>query len=731
MTEEGENYTVLTLLETNISLSISLQKYQYDSNEPINITANFYYGDAIASTAINAKLQKPDNTSENILLYDDGLHYDNLTNDGIYANSYTNTSLSGVYLITISANGTKENESFDRQVFTAVWIEQYPDLTINSSDIYFSNNVPLHGEKITINATIHNIGDADANNTSILFYDGEPANGTLIAEDIINVGAGQTAKASISWNATAGQHEIYVLISPFNEFLEKDYTNNNASKIIPAIQNLKVSRVTNTSASINWTTNEASRSMVKYGTASGNYQLNLTNSSFATSHRFELTGMAQGTKYYFKANSTDTSGNSAETIEYNFTTASSFIERIITTIGNRTNVTSGSGNTTLNITTNNSVVNAPINITEHAANPVSNNSIVRSGSIVSAPSINKFIEIEASNELKSNLSVITIRVNYSGSDLTGIDESSLRLYWWNESSSVWDALADSGVDATNKIVWGNVTHLSLFGVFDSSSDDGGGSGSSSSGGGGGGGGGGVSGENASNILVKEKYDLHIFKDKATAYMFTNSSNPIRFVNITGNTSAGEINVAVEVLKGTSTLVNVSPPGVVYKNVNIWVGTLGFAVPLNIKKATVEFGVDKNWIAENNIKSITLLRYDTTKKEWVSLLTSRIRENTTEDYYQGETDRFSPFVISGEKTPVAASATPAQTAPAPAVAKETPDSTEPQVKHENTIVSILSSLLFLSLPTSDKVPSWKFTVILLVIVGMLSIILLIKMRKNKR
>lgn len=341
------------------------------------------------------------------------------------------------------------------------------------------------------------------------------------------------------------------------------------------------------------------------------------------------------------------------------------------------------------------------------------------------------VEIEAGSELKSNISVITIRINYSGSDLTGIDENSLRLFWWNETASVWEALADSGVDTANKIVWGNVTHLSLFGAFETKSDSSSSSSSSSGGGGGGGGGGGSSAENASNILAKEKYDLHIFKDKTTAYRFTNTSNPIKFVNITGNLSAGEVNVAVEVLRGTSTLVNVSPPGVVYKNVNIRVGTSGFAVPLNIKKATVEFGVDKNWIAENNIKSIKLLRYDTTKKEWVSLPTSRIRENTTEEYYQGETDRFSPFVISGEKAPVAALATPAQTAPAPAVAEEAPVSTEPQVKHENTIVFILGSLLFLGLPSSDKVPAWTFTVILLGIVGMLSIKLLILRRNKKR
>ncbi len=60
-------------------------------------------------------------------------------------------------------------------MFACVWVEQYPDLTLNASDISFSSETPITGENVTINATIHNIGEADANNASILFYDGEPA----------------------------------------------------------------------------------------------------------------------------------------------------------------------------------------------------------------------------------------------------------------------------------------------------------------------------------------------------------------------------------------------------------------------------------------------------------------------------------------------------------------------------------------------------------------------------
>jgi len=228
-----EDYIIMTFLDTNITLSLSLQKYQYDPNEPINITANLTYGsEAITNASVTAKIQKPDSLTEYLKLYDDGLHGDNQTNDEIYANTYTNTSLWGTYDITVTASGEINEEEFEREAFTTVWVEQYPDLTLNSSDILFSNDDPLESENITINATIHNIGKTNATNATILFYDGNPANGMAIGEDVVNVSVNATANASVLWIAKAGVHQIHVLISPYNEFLAENYTNNQAFKPI-------------------------------------------------------------------------------------------------------------------------------------------------------------------------------------------------------------------------------------------------------------------------------------------------------------------------------------------------------------------------------------------------------------------------------------------------------------------------------------------------------------------
>jgi len=59
---------------------------------------------------------------------------------------------------------------------------------------------------------------------------------------------------------------------------------------------------------------------VKYGTEPGNYTNNVSDSAYVTSHAIDLTGLAANTTYYYVVNSTDKSGNSDESSEYNFTT---------------------------------------------------------------------------------------------------------------------------------------------------------------------------------------------------------------------------------------------------------------------------------------------------------------------------------------------------------------------------------------------------------------------------
>ncbi|MDY6930402.1 MAG: CARDB domain-containing protein [Halobacteriota archaeon] len=134
----------------------------------------------------------------------------------------------GTYDLTVTAFGEVNEEQYERETFATVWVERYPDLTLDASDIHFSEENPDEGVDLTLNATIHNIGEEDVDNASILFYDGDPVNGTFIGEDVISVTISGYINASVNWTTTSGTHEIYILISPYNAFLEEDYTNNEA-----------------------------------------------------------------------------------------------------------------------------------------------------------------------------------------------------------------------------------------------------------------------------------------------------------------------------------------------------------------------------------------------------------------------------------------------------------------------------------------------------------------------
>ena len=114
----------------------------------------------------------------------------------------------------------------------------------------------------------------------------------------------------------------------------------------------------------------------------------------------------------------------------------------------------------------------------------------------SLSALNKYLDIEANSSLKNSINSAKIKIYYTDEEINnaGIDEGSLKIYYFNETSNQWQEL-NSIVNATGNYVEVTIGHLSTFGIFgeqkqsSSSSGSSAGSGSGGSGGGGGGGGG--------------------------------------------------------------------------------------------------------------------------------------------------------------------------------------------------------------------------------------------------
>jgi hypothetical protein len=64
-------------------------------------------------------------------------------------------------------------------------------------------------------------------------------------------------------------------------------------------------------ATVTWTTNEASDSRVDYGTSAGSLNQSATNAALVTSHSIPLTGLAPSTTYYYRVTSADAASNAA------------------------------------------------------------------------------------------------------------------------------------------------------------------------------------------------------------------------------------------------------------------------------------------------------------------------------------------------------------------------------------------------------------------------------------
>ena len=90
--------------------------------------------------------------------------------------------------------------------------------------------------------------------------------------------------------------------------------------IPPIIGDVAVLNVTHTTAEITWGTDEFADSVVKYRENSTVYTETCMDDLFVKEHVITLTGLSPGTSYYFVVNSTDRSGNPAESLECRFTT---------------------------------------------------------------------------------------------------------------------------------------------------------------------------------------------------------------------------------------------------------------------------------------------------------------------------------------------------------------------------------------------------------------------------
>jgi PGF-pre-PGF domain-containing protein len=263
-----------------------------------------------------------------------------------------------------------------------------------------------------------------------------------------------------------------------------------------------------------------------------------------------------------------------------------------------------------------------------------------------------------------------------------LNEQTLKIYWYNPNatgdSERWKPLGpgiepnpDYSSIGGPKVLGGErnttadylkvtLNHFSTFALAAEIASAGTSSGSAGNSGSSGGGGGVITLEPPGNIAVAEKHEKNIITTTPVVYTFTAPELGIYEVDVTSKESENDVSLRVEVLKGTSKLVSVLPPGTVYKNLNVWVGSK------RIKKAVIKFRVGNSWLSSNDLAAgdVRMFKWDNGK--WTQLDATMIREDASYVYYEAATDTFSHFAISGMKgasmpaAPAASQITPADT-----------------------------------------------------------------------
>ena len=233
----------------------------------------------------------------------------------------------------------------------------------------------------------------------------------------------------------------------------------------PSIYDVEAVSVTENTSVIIWKTYGESDSLVKYGSTSA-YGMHASDSALTEYHMVSLNGLAEDTLYHYRVSSNSLWNLSAVSGDYTFKTSYVFVSNASDMIANQTTIVLvPNENISLGIVLDENISNATITV------KASTNSQVNA--TLSAPALNKYIQVETSSEMRDAIKSIMLKVYYTDEELnaSGLNESSLAIYWYNTTSLEWVKLSTSipwvygtGVNIVQNYVWANVSHFSNYAV---------------------------------------------------------------------------------------------------------------------------------------------------------------------------------------------------------------------------------------------------------------------------
>ena len=170
----------------------------------------------------------------------------------------------------------------------------------------------------TINWTTDQASSSQVNYGTTTSYGSSTTNNpTLVTSHSVTL-AGLTAGTTYNFDVVSANASSLSSTSSNSTF-----TTTGAGTPPPVISNVATSAITSSSVTVTWTTDQATSSLVNYGSTTAYGASSTLNTNLVTSHSVTLTGLAAGTTYDFDVVSANSTSIPATSANSTFTTAAS------------------------------------------------------------------------------------------------------------------------------------------------------------------------------------------------------------------------------------------------------------------------------------------------------------------------------------------------------------------------------------------------------------------------
>lgn len=245
---------------------------------------------------------------------------------------------------------------------------------------------------------------------------------------------------------------------------------------IPPVISSVGSSVTNTTSTISWSTDKASSSYIEYGLTSsyGTTTTEIDVDTGVLNHQVLLSNLVKCTTYFYRVRSKDSALNPGVGDASSFSTAGCVggasiedisAESITILSGGMTSLTYDSRTLSLNIPPAVTDSDAVFQIKVLGKDEVIDSSGIPEGNLIQAET--DLFDLKAYTAVDTKVSTfnepIEITMSYDSADILGIDESTLKIYRYDEEN--WYLTDDCSVDTNANEITCSTNDFSVFSVF--------------------------------------------------------------------------------------------------------------------------------------------------------------------------------------------------------------------------------------------------------------------------